>query len=120
MGTSGYQMFEKQGRLKKAGVLGFEGEVAYQDIRVKWVSDLMVHACLFVLENMERPDSSIYWRLCEKEGARNIELVKTNDYLVELFKCFLADAAKSTLLAPVSQIKDVIEKEVLSCIIRQA
>ncbi|MGB5158145.1 B12-binding domain-containing radical SAM protein [Desulfobacterium sp. N47] len=120
MGTSGYQMFEKQGRLKKAGVLGFEGEVAYQDIRVKWVSDLMVHACLFVLENMERPDSSIYWRLCEKEGARNIELVKTNDYLVELFKRFLADAAKSTLLAPVSQIKDVIEKEVLSCIIRQA
>lgn len=116
MGTSGYRMFEKQGRLKKAGVLGFEGEISYQDTRVKWVSDLMIHACLFVLENMEQPESPIYWRLCENEGKKNIEFVKTNDYLVGLFKRLLSDAGKSTLLAPVSIMKEDLEIELLSAI----
>jgi len=116
MGTSGYRMFEKQGRLKKAGVLGFEGEVSYQDNRVKWVSDLMIHACLFVLENMEQPESPIYWQLCENEGKRSIEFVKTNDCLVDLFKRLLADAGKSALLSPVSIMKEDIERELLSVI----
>lgn len=114
MGTSGYRMFEKQGRLKKAGVLGFEGDVSYIDSRVKWISDIMIHACLFVLEKMERSDSSIYWRLCENEGKRNVEFYKANDYLAELFRRLLADAAKSSLLASVSEMKGEIEKELLS------
>ncbi|MBA3037499.1 MAG: B12-binding domain-containing radical SAM protein [Desulfobacterium sp.] len=116
MGTSGYRMFKKQGRLIKAGVLGFEGEVSYQDSRVKWVSDIMIHACLFVLENMEQPNSPIYWRLCENEGERNIELVKANDYLVKLFKRLLTDAAKTSLLPTVLELKQVIEKELLNTI----
>ncbi len=114
MGTSGYRMFEKQGRLKKTGVLGFEGDVSYLDDRVKWISDIMIHASLFVLQNMEKPDSPIYWRLCENVGERSIEFVKTNDYLVELFKRLLADAAKSALLVPISEMKEDIERELLS------
>ncbi len=113
MGTSGYSMFERQGRLKRAGVLGFEGYVSYQDDRVKWISDIVVHACLFVLRNMEQPDSPIYWRKCGGEGGESPESARANNYLVGLFNRLLDDVRKNKALPPVGEMKDDIERELI-------
>ncbi len=89
-GTSGFEMYEEQGRLKRAGVLGFEGDVEYRDERVKLVSDAVIFLCLYVLENMEKPESPIYW---EKKGVdKEYDKVSlsVNKYLVRVFTEFVS------------------------------
>jgi hypothetical protein len=90
MGTSGFKIYEKQGRLKRSGVLGFEGDVAYSDERVKMVSNAVIFACLYVLKNMERPESPIYWKKQGKNNGYEKISAEVNDYLVKVFTKFIS------------------------------
>ncbi len=113
MGTSGFKMYENQDRLKKTGVMGFEGDVGYQDDRVKWISDLVIYACLFVLRKMEQPDSPIYWRTCGEKGGDIPAFAWANEYLVDLFNRLLNDVQKINILPPVAEMKKEIESDLL-------
>jgi anaerobic magnesium-protoporphyrin IX monomethyl ester cyclase len=107
MGTSDYRLFKKQGRLVEMGPLGFEGQVSFGDTRVKWMSELVVHACLYVLEEMSRSESPIYWR----KPADGPAFKRVNDYLVDLFKRLLDDAQRAVNRPPVDALKNDIERE---------
>ncbi|NQU16075.1 MAG: radical SAM protein [Desulfobacteraceae bacterium] len=114
MGTSGYSHFKEQGRPAETGPLGFEGEISYLNERVRWMSELMVHACLYVLRDMSRPESPVYW--CKSVDGRGFKGV--NDYLVNLFKWLLKDVQKSTDLPPVRALKNDIERDLREKIAR--
>jgi radical SAM superfamily enzyme YgiQ (UPF0313 family) len=90
MGTSGFKMYEEQGRLKRSGALGFEGDVAYSDERVKMVSNAVMFACLYVLKNMGRPESPIYWKKQGKNNGYEKISADVNAYLVKVFKKFIS------------------------------
>ena len=107
MGTSDYRWFKEQGRLAETGPFGFEGEIAFVDDRVKWISELVVHACLYVLKEMSRPDSPVWWG----ESRNVLELKRVNEYLVDLFTRLLKEVQRTTNLAPVGILKNDIEKE---------
>lgn len=107
MGTSGYRRFKEQGRLTETGMLGFEGDISYLDEGVKWVSELMVHACLYVLRDMSLPESPVYWH----KFAYGPRFKGVNDYLVNLFERLLKDVQKSAGLPPVEHLKNDIERE---------
>jgi anaerobic magnesium-protoporphyrin IX monomethyl ester cyclase len=109
MGTLGYREFMRQGRLIPNGPLGFQGDVAYQDFRVRWMSELVPHACLSVLRQISRADSPLYWKTCEDEKL----CTGVNHYLVELFQRLLKQASREKRLPPVGQMKQEIEKEIL-------
>ncbi len=113
MGTSGYRLYEKQGRLKRTGVLGFEGEVSYLDGRVKWISDLMIHACLYVLRDMEQATSPIYWRRSRVDNKDQPEAEIVNEYLTTLFTRLIDVADNSKTLPAAREMKSDIEKELL-------
>lgn len=49
-GTSGYNRFEKEMRLNKSGIFGFEADVVFSDPAVKWVSTLLTFACHTILK----------------------------------------------------------------------
>ncbi len=112
MGTSGYGMYEEQGRISRAGALGFEGEVSYRDARVKWISDLMIYACLFVLLNMEKPDSPIFWQMCGQSSEDSPVFAGVNSYLVGLFQRLWDEAQMTKTLPPVAEMKKEIERDV--------
>ncbi|MDQ7783851.1 MAG: radical SAM protein [Desulfomonilaceae bacterium] len=116
MGTSGYRVFKEQGRLMETGMFGFEGEVSYRDARVKWMSELVVHACLYVLQDMSRSESSIYWR---KSVAGPVSET-VNDYLVKLFQQLLKTARETTRLPRVDDLKADIKNELREMISRAA
>ncbi len=105
MGTSGYRQFEEEGRLKKAGVLGFEGDVSYRDEKVRWISGIMVHACLFVLAHMEKADSPVHWR----KSHDCPESLRVNRYLVSLFDDLLFQVQKGGVLPLQNEMKKDIE-----------
>jgi anaerobic magnesium-protoporphyrin IX monomethyl ester cyclase len=111
MGTSDYRRFADQGRLTATGPLGFEGEIAFSDQRVKWMADLVVHACLYVLRDMSRPESPIWWR----KTAGGLSFHALNQHLVDLFQRLLKDA-HATNLPP---LKLDIERELRQVIDRK-
>jgi radical SAM superfamily enzyme YgiQ (UPF0313 family) len=78
-GTSGYDRFEKKGRLNKSGIFGFEADVRFSDPAVKWVATLLTFACHTILKSMSDSRSPIFW----KNENKNISQT-ANDYLVEL------------------------------------
>lgn len=116
MGTSGYRRFQEQGRLTETGLFGFEGDVSFRDSRVKWMSELIVHACLYVLRDMSRSESPIWWRT---SGAGPVSK-SVNEYLVNLFERLLKTARETTHLPPVDILKSDIEKELREKISRAA
>ena len=61
-GTSGYDRFKEEGRLRPTGMFGFEGEVIFKEAAVAWVSELVQYACHYVLRDMERHDSPVHWK----------------------------------------------------------
>ena len=99
-GTSGYQHFQAQGRLTPGGVLGFEGKVPYRDPRVDWMRRLVVPACLDVLRESAKPDSTVYWQ----KPKNHVFSGRVNDYLVELFENLLLKAQNNRDLPPVESI----------------
>jgi anaerobic magnesium-protoporphyrin IX monomethyl ester cyclase len=104
MGTQDYARFSDQGRLVPTGPLGFEGEVAFAHDRVKWMSEAVVYACLYVLRAMSEPQSPIYWR----SGGDNPRAKQVNAYLVELFESLLQAARLSASLQPIPALTDEI------------
>ncbi len=116
MGTSGYRLFKEQGRLIESGLFGFEGDVSYRDARVKWMSELVVHACLYVLQDMSRTESPIYWRTPRSSSVST----RVNDYLVDLFRRLLTTARQATRLPPTDSLKTDLECELQEMILRGA
>ncbi len=90
-GTAGYQRFEKQGRLKKSGLFGFEAEAVFLDPAVEWVAQLMTFACCFVLKSMSDKASVLYWKKNKNRASRAV-----NDYLVTLFFSLMDQAGAQT------------------------
>ena len=105
MRTLGYHEFIRQERLIPSGPLGFQGDVAYQDYRVRWMSELFPHACLSVLRQISSADSPLYWKTCGDEKL----CARVNHYLVELFQHLLKQASEEKLLPPVGRMKQEIE-----------
>lgn len=113
MGTSGYRQYEEENRLKRTGLLGFEGDVQYSDERVKCLSDAVIFACLSVLENMEDPDSPIFW---EKKGQEQYESISTkvNDYLVREFVDLIDVVKKDVSFFSEGEYKKKIKDDIFS------
>jgi radical SAM superfamily enzyme YgiQ (UPF0313 family) len=85
-GTSGYESALNKGRLIPRGFLGFEGELVYDDHRVAWLSGPVKSICRFVLHEMDKPQSPIYW---ERESDSRAVFGRVNDRLVEVFEQLL-------------------------------
>lgn len=108
MGTSGYQRYEKEGRLTPAGYMGFEGEIEYTDKRVAWMRDVVVFACHHVLRRSASSDSPIHWRKPQEQGPAK----RVNDYLVRIFEKLLKNAESFKTLDDPEMVKKDIEKEI--------
>ncbi|MCG8551093.1 MAG: B12-binding domain-containing radical SAM protein [Desulfobacterales bacterium] len=108
MGTPGFKMYEEQGRLKRYGILGFEGDVAYADERVKMVSNAVIFACLYVLKSMERPQSPIYWKKQGKDNGYEKISSDVNDYLVKVFAKFISMAKEDSNFFKSQQYRKMI------------
>jgi radical SAM superfamily enzyme YgiQ (UPF0313 family) len=106
MGTSGYQRYEKEGRLAPAGFHGFEGEIDYVDKKVAWMRDVVVFACLHVLRNSASLDSPIHWQKPQGQGPAK----RVNDYLVKMFEMLLKNAESLKALDEPDMVKKEIEK----------
>ena len=99
--TSGYDRFKKEGRLIPKGMFGFEGEVAFKDAFVAWMSEVVIFACHYILLDMERKESPVFWEKNYNTPAH----IKLNDYLVSMFERFLLLLNHSSYLPPVAEIK---------------
>ncbi len=106
-GTAGYQRFEKEGRLKKISLFGFEAAVSFLDPAVEWVAHLMTFACRVVLKSMSDKDSVLYWK---KEKNRAFRAV--NDYLVTLFFSLMDQAGMQTGTMAGSDRMNSLENEI--------
>ncbi len=106
-GTSGYQTFEIQGRLKKSGLFGFEGEVVFADPGVKWISDLILFACHTVLRSMSDRRSPIFWK-----NRYNEVFSRANTYLIELFFSLLLEVEKNGAQDNKNKMELVISLEI--------
>ena len=87
MGTPGYQSFKNKGLLVKQGLLGFEGDIVYRSKRVKWLRDVIIDICRYVLEKISDKTSSVYW-----DRQNQIKKRELNDFIVDLFAEMLKDA----------------------------
>jgi len=85
-GTSGYERALAQGKLIPRGLLGFEGGLVYDDHCVAWLSGIVKSICQFVLQEMDKPQSPIYW---EREPEGRAIFRRVNDRLVEIFEQLL-------------------------------
>ncbi|MCF6290886.1 MAG: radical SAM protein [Desulfobacterales bacterium] len=101
-GTSGYDRFREEGRLRPTGMFGFEGEVAYRDETVAWMSELVVYACHYVLREMENNDSPVFWEKPRHTPAH----ISLNDYLVFLFERLLHLANTGSALPTAVETKN--------------
>ena len=108
MGTSGYQRYEKEGRLTPAGYMGFEGEIEYTDKRVAWMRDVVVFACHHVLRQSASSDSPIHWRKPQGQGPAK----RVNDCLVRIFERLLKNAESFKTLDDPDRVKKEIEMEI--------
>ncbi|MFH0728348.1 MAG: radical SAM protein, partial [Pseudomonadota bacterium] len=112
MGTSGYQLFEKEGRLTKTGFLGFQAGIAFRDQRVFGISEVMASVCLHVLRESGRPESPLYWEKHDDwKRARGV-----NDALVALFERLLGEASAPSFLYRTGEIRrlclEIIDREI--------
>jgi len=108
MGTSGYQRYEKEGRLTPAGYQGFEGEIKYTDKKVAWMRDVVVFACHHVLRQSASLDSPIHWRKPQGQGPAK----RVNDYLVKMFERLLKNAESFITLDDPEMVRKDIEREI--------
>jgi len=92
-GTPGYGLALEHGMLVPEGLYGFEGRLLYEDRRVGWLAGIMRPLCQFVLKEMGKDTSRIFWS-AETAGGKPFQAV--NDHLVEIFKRMLATAANLT------------------------
>jgi len=90
-GTPGYQTALQRKMLLPQGLFGFEGLLLYQDFRVGWLAGLMKRICHFLLKEMGKPSSPVYW---VEESVQNEPYRAANDQLVEIFERLLGFAEK--------------------------
>ena len=90
-GTSGYQTALERKMLLPQGLFGFEGLLLYRDFRVGWLAGLMKRICHFLLKEMGKPSSPVYWA---RESAQNEPYRAVNDRLVDIFERMLGFAEK--------------------------
>ena len=90
-GTPGYQTALQRKMLLPQGLFGFEGLLLYQDFRVGWLAWLMKRICHFLLKEMAKPSSPVYW---VEESVQNEPYRAANDQLVEIFERLLGLAKK--------------------------
>jgi hypothetical protein len=109
MGTADYARFKEEGRLTATSPFGFEGEVPFMDERVRWMCELVGHACLFTLREMSQPESPVFWR---KVGDGAV-CSGVNDFLVDFFERSLREAYATVSLPPVADLKRDVEKQLL-------
>jgi radical SAM superfamily enzyme YgiQ (UPF0313 family) len=92
-GTPGYLAALEQDTIIPQGLFGFEGLLLYKDYRVGWLAGVMKKLCHFLLREMEKPFSPVYWA---GESVRSGPHRAANDLLVEIFKRMLDFAEKLT------------------------
>ena len=90
-GTPGYETALQRKMLLPQGLFGFEGLLLYQDFRVGWLAGLMKRICHFLLKEMGKPTSPVYW---VEETAQNEPYRTANAQLVEIFERMLGFAKK--------------------------
>ena len=90
-GTAGYQTALQRKMLLPRGLFGFEGLLLYRDFRVGWLAGLMKRICHFLLKEMGKPSSPVYW---VEESVQNEPYRAANDQLVEIFERLLGFAEK--------------------------
>ena len=73
------------------GLFGFEGLLLYEDFRVGWMAGLMKRICHFVLREMGKPSSPVYW---VDDSVRNEPYRTVNDLLVDIFERLFGIAEK--------------------------
>ena len=113
LGTPGYQLFENRGMLVKKGVAGFEADVVYRSKRVKWLKDVMVEVCRYILKIMSEKTSPVYWK--KSDQAKQLEV---NNFIVNLFNDVLQQAKKEKNL-PSAAILTVDLKKDLNNLLTQ-
>ncbi len=106
-GTAAYNQFERQGRLVKDGLFGFEGEVTFADDGVRWMSKLVVPACHTILKGMGDPDSPVYF---DKPGTKTSR--RANRYLVDLFFRLLDQAESGYIYGDIPGLAAKIDQEI--------
>ena len=111
-GTSGYARFKEEGRLQPTGMFGFEGDVTFKEEAVAWVSELVQFACHYVLRDMERNDSPVYWQKSyESPIHKNL-----NNYLVHKFEELLQRAMTDSFLPTITGVQNEMRLELLKII----
>lgn len=108
MGTSGYIRFMEQGRITPKGMFGFEGLVAFHDKKVELIAEIVVHECHFVLREMAREESPLYWKIQEPTNTH----VKLNNYLIHMFEMLLFDTQKTSLIDTADEIKGKLTTDI--------
>jgi ABC-type amino acid transport substrate-binding protein len=73
------------------GLFGFEGLLLYRDFRAGWLAGVIKTLCHFLLREMGKPSSPVYWA---GESAGNEPYRAANDLLVEMFERLLGFAEK--------------------------
>lgn len=101
-GTSGYERFKQEGRLQSSGMFDFEGEVTFKDASVARVSELVQHGCHYVLRDMERKESPVYWQKPDNSPIH----IGLNNYLVEMFERLLHLALTGCPSLAAAELKD--------------
>ena len=92
-GTPGYGTALQRKMLLPQGLFGFEGLLLYQDSRVGWLAGLMKRLCHFLLKEMGKPSSPVYW---VEESVHSEPYRAVNDRLVEIFESLLGIAEELT------------------------
>ena len=111
-GTSGYARFKEEGRLQPTGMFAFEGDVTFKEEAVAWVSELVQYGCHYVLRDMERTESPVYWKKSDDSPVHK----SLNNYLVHTFEWLLQRAMTADSLPTVAEVKQDICLELLEII----
>ncbi len=90
-GTPGYLAALERNMLLPQGLFGFEGLLLYRDFRAGWLAGVIKTLCHFLLREMGKPSSPVYWA---GESAANELYRAANDLLVEMFERLLGFAEK--------------------------
>ncbi|MCD6185989.1 MAG: radical SAM protein, partial [Deltaproteobacteria bacterium] len=105
MGTPGYQSFENKGRLVKQGLLGFEGDIVYRSRKVKWLRDVIIDICRYILQVISEKTSPVYWGRQNQTKKREL-----NDFIVDLFAEMLKDAKNLKSLPLIPDLTSELKK----------
>ena len=106
-GTAGYGNALQRGMLLPQGLFGFEGLLLYEDFKVGWMAGLMKRICHFVIREMGKPLSPVYWM---DDSAHNEPYRAVNDQLVDIFERLLGIAEKLDRLPDANWTEGLFER----------